>query len=293
MFVPVQRRSVPQSGVLALSAVLPTPSPVDNPRWLARIGARAYARLASLRVTLAFVGDVLLASASPQTWRRMRWRDVAWQLEQTGPRSLPITAIVSALLGLILAYMGAAQLEPFGAQAYIADLVTIGELREMAALVVGIVLSGRVGAAFAAQLASMRANEEIDALETLGVRPVAFLVLPRLLALLLAAPLLTAFAAAVGMMAGAAVAVVVYDLTALEYLQRTLQSVTANNIVVGLVKGTIYGVLVALAGCRQGLNAGRSAEAVGQATTAAVVQSIVWIAAAASVLTIVFQRLGI
>jgi phospholipid/cholesterol/gamma-HCH transport system permease protein len=257
------------------------------------VGTRAKARLAALRVTLAFVGDVLLALAEARTWRAMRWRDMAWQLEETGPRSLPITAIVSALVGLILAYMGAAQLEPFGAQSYIADLVTIGELREIAALVVGIVLSGRIGAAFAAQLASMGANEEIDALQTLGVRPVAFLVLPRLLAMTLAAPLLTAFAAVVGMAAGAAVAVIVYDLTALEYSLRTLKSVTADNIVVGLVKGTTYGVLVALAGCRQGLNAGRSAEAVGQATTAAVVQGIVWIAVAASVWTIVFQRLGI
>lgn len=254
---------------------------------------RARQGLASLRVTLAFVGDVLLATMSPRTWREMRWRDVAWQFEQTGPRSLPITAVISLLLGLILAYMGAAQLEPFGAQAYIADLVTIGELREIAALVVGIVLSGRVGAAYAAQLASMRANEEIDALQTLGVRPVAFLVLPRLLAMTLSAPLLTAFAAVVGMAAGAGVAVVVYDLTLREYLLRTLMSVSADNIVVGLVKGTTYGVLVALAGCRQGLNAGRSAEAVGQATTAAVVQAIVWIAVAASALTIVFQRLGV
>jgi phospholipid/cholesterol/gamma-HCH transport system permease protein len=263
------------------------------PGWVARVGTRAKARFTSLLVTLAFVGDVLLALVQARSWREMRWRDVLWQLEQTGPRSLPIAAIVSALVGLILAYMGAAQLEPFGAQSYIADLVTIGELREIAALLVGIVLSGRVGAAFAAQLASMRANEEIDALETLGVRPVAFLVLPRLLALTFAAPLLTAFAAVVGMASGAAVAVVVYDLTALEYWLRTLQSVTADNIVVGLVKGTVYGVLVALAGCRQGLNAGRSAEAVGQATTAAVVQAIVWIAVAASVLTIIFQRLGI
>jgi phospholipid/cholesterol/gamma-HCH transport system permease protein len=257
------------------------------------VGAPAKARFASMLVTLAFVGDVLLALVEPRTWRAMRWRDVAWQIEQTGPRSLPITAIISALVGLILAYMGAAQLEPFGAQSYIADLVTIGELREVAALVVGIVLSGRIGAAFAAQLASMGANDEIDALRTLGVRPVAFLVLPRLLALTLTAPLLTAFAAVVGMCAGAAVAVAIYDLTALEYWLRTSQSVTPDNIVVGLVKGTVYGVLVALAGCRQGLHAGRSAEAVGQATTTAVVQALVWIAVAASLLTIVFQRLGI
>ena len=276
---------------------MPKPPPASGtppkPRWLARVGAGAKTRFASLSVTLAFVGEVLLALVDPRTWRAMRWRDVAWQIEQTGPRSLPITAIVSALVGLILAYMGAAQLEPFGAQSYIADLVTIGELREIAALVVGIVLSGRVGAAFAAQLASMRANEEIDALETLGVRPIAFLVIPRVLAMALTAPLLTAFAAAVGMCAGAAVAVAVYDLTALEYLLRTSQSVNAHNITVGLVKGTVYGVLVALAGCRQGLHAGRSAEAVGLATTAAVVQAIVWIAVAASVLTILFQRIGV
>jgi phospholipid/cholesterol/gamma-HCH transport system permease protein len=271
----------------------PTRAAPAAPPWLARVGAWAKAGFAECRVTLAFVGAVLIALSEPRTWREMRWRDLAWQLEQTGPRSLPITAIVSALVGLILAYMGAAQLEPFGAQSYIADLVTIGELREIAALVVGIVLAGRIGAAFAAQLASMRANEEIDALETLGVRPVAYLVLPRLLALALMAPLLTAFGAAVGMCAGAAVAVTIYDLTALEYLLRTSQSVTADNLVVGLVKGWSYGVLVALAGCRQGLNAGRSAEAVGQATTAAVVQAIVWIAVAASVLTIVFQRTGV
>lgn len=279
--------------IAAAAAPAAVASAAAPPSALARLGLRAKASVADSRITLAFLGDVLIALAAPRTWRRMRWRDLAWQIEQTGPRSLPITAIVSALVGLILAYMGAAQLEPFGAQSYIADLVTIGELREIAALVVGIVLAGRIGAAFAAQLASMRANEEIDALETMGVRPVAFLVLPRLLALTLMAPLLTAFGAAVGMCAGAAVAVTIYDLTALEYLQRTSQSVTADNIIVGLVKGTSYGVLVALAGCRQGLNAGRSAQAVGEATTAAVVQAIVWIAAVASVLTIVFQRIGI
>lgn len=289
----MHHRGLLQHGAPQLSAAVPAPAVPARPAWLARVGLPAKAHLASLRVTLTFVGEVLLALAEPRTWRAMRWRDVAWQLEQTGPRSLPITALVSGLVGLILAYMGAAQLEPFGAQSYIADLVTIGELREIAALVVGIVLSGRIGAAFAAQLASMGANEEIDALRTLGVRPVAFLVVPRLLALTLAAPLLTAFAAVVGMAAGAAVAVAIYDLTLVQYWQRTALSVNADNVMVGLVKGTVYGVLVALAGCRQGLNAGRSAEAVGEATTAAVVQSLVWIVVAASVLTIVFQRLGV
>jgi phospholipid/cholesterol/gamma-HCH transport system permease protein len=276
-----------------LSTAAPAARRRPLPGWLARVGLGARQRFGDAQLTLAFVGEVLLTLARPQTWRTLRWRDLAWQLEQTGPRSLPITAVVSGLVGLILAYMGAAQLETFGAQSYIADLVTIGVLREIAALVVGIVLSGRIGAAFAAQLASMRANEEIDALETMGVRPVAFLVLPRLLALTLSAPLLTAFAALVGMAAGAAVAVVIYDITLLQYVLRSTRSITADNIAVGLVKGTVYGALVGLAGCRQGLHAGRSAEAVGQATTAAVVQAIVWIAVAASVLTIVFQRVGV
>lgn len=237
--------------------------------------------------TCTFVGRVLLAGP-----RFLRWRDLAWQLEQTGPRSLPIVALVSFLVGTILAYMGAAQLVRFGAQVYLADLVTIAVVREMAALMVGIVLAGRVGAAFAAQLGSMRANDEVDALQVLGIDPVGHLVLPRVLALLLVGPLLTAFAAAVGLLAGALVAVLVFGVPAPSYLVGSLRSLTFEHLAIGLFKGTVYAVLVALAGCRQGLAAGRSAQAVGDATTAAVVQSIVWIVLAASALTIVFQRLG-
>lgn len=249
--------------------------------------APTFGRLFGPQGTCAFVGQVLLAGR-----RFLRAQDVAWQLEQTGPRSLPIVALVSFLVGTILAYMGAAQLARFGAQSYLADLVTIGVVREIAALMVGIVLAGRVGAAFAAQLGSMRANDEIDALRVLGVDPVGFLVLPRVLALLVAGPLLTAFAAAVGLLAGALVAVGVFGVPAPAYALGTWRSLTLPHVAIGLFKGTVYAVLVALAGCRQGLAAGRSAQAVGEATTAAVVQSIVWIVVAASALTIVFQRLG-
>jgi phospholipid/cholesterol/gamma-HCH transport system permease protein len=259
---------------------------------VARLGERARAVAEDSRTTLGFIGSLLLAVGRLLRGRSdMRFSDFAWHLDQTGPRSLPIVALVSFLVGLIVAYMGAAQLVRFGAQTYIADLVTVGVVREIAALLVGIVLAGRVGAAFAAQIGSMRANEEVDALQTLGIDPVGHLVLPRVLALLVAGPLLTVFAAVVGMGVGWLVAVFLYDVTPLEYLFKSLQALTLPHVLVGLLKGTVYAVLVALAGCRQGLAAGRSAQAVGDATTAAVVQAIVWIVVAASTLTVIFQRL--
>lgn len=262
-------------------------------RTLHALGQRASGSAAEARLTLELVGRVCLALGRLLRGRSaMRAADLAWQLEQTGPRSVPIVSLVSLLVGLILAYLGAAQLERFGAQAFIADLVGIGVVREVAALVTGIILAGRVGAAFAAQIGSMRAGEEVDALQTLGIDPVEHLVLPRVLALALVAPLLTAYAALVGLLVGWAVAVAIFGVAPLAYAVATLQALTLPNVVVGLLKGTVYGVLVALAGCRQGLHAGRSAQAVGDATTAAVVQSIVWMVVAASVLTVIFQKLA-
>ncbi len=260
---------------------------------IARVGASTQAWWNDGRRSLTFVGEVLLSVGRLLRGRDgMRWSDLAWQIEQTGPRSLPIVALVSFLVGLIVAYMGAAQLQRFGAQNFIADLVTVGVVREVAALLVGIVLAGRVGAAFAAQIGSMRANEEVDALTTLGVNPVDFLVLPRVLALLIVGPMLTAFAALVGMAVGWLVAVGIYGVTPLEYVYASAQALTLPHVLVGLLKGTVYAVLVALAGCLQGMSAGRSAQAVGDATTAAVVQAIVWMVVVASVLTVVFQQLG-
>jgi len=279
---------------LALNAAPPatdTPDP-QPPGPVTRVGARALGAWDTRRESLSFVGEVLLSLGR---WLRgasdMRTSDLMWQIEQTGPRSLPIVSLVCFLVGLIVAYMGAAQLQRFGAQTYIADLVTVGVVREVAALLVGIVLAGRVGAAFAAQIGSMRANEEIDALTTLGVNPFDFLVLPRVLALLIVGPMLTALGAVVGMAVGWLVAVVIYGVTSQEYVVASLDSLTLPHVLVGLIKGTVYAVLVALAGCLQGMSAGRSAQAVGDATTASVVQAIVWIVVAASVLTVVFQRL--
>lgn len=249
---------------------------------------------AEWRKTLEFVGELLAALGRLLRGRTaMRLSDWLWQIEQTGPRSLPIVMLVSSLVGLIVAYMGAQQLQRFGAQSFIANLVTIGVVREIAALVVGIVLAGRVGAAFAAQIGSMRAGEEIDALTTLGVDPVEHLVLPRMLALLVTGPLLTLCAGVAGLAVGGAVAVGLYDVPLMAYVNTTREALSGWDLFVGLLKGSVYAVLVALAGCRQGLNAGRSAQAVGEATTAAVVQAIVWMVVAASALTVIFQRLDI
>lgn len=270
-------------------AAAPTQSP---PGRVTRLGARTAAWWVDKRKALTFFGEVLLSLGRLMRGKSdMRGVDLLWQIEQTGPRSLPIIALVSFLVGLIVAYMGAAQLQRFGAQTYIADLVTVGVVREVAALLVGIVLAGRVGAAFAAQIGSMRANEEVDALATMGVNPVDFLVLPRVLALLIVGPMLTAFGALVGMAVGWLVAVGIYGVTPLEYVYSSVEALTLPHVLVGLIKGTVYSVLVALAGCLQGLSAGRSAQAVGDATTASVVQAIVWIVVAASALTVVFQRL--
>ncbi|WP_439587740.1 MlaE family ABC transporter permease [Hydrogenophaga sp.] len=296
--VPVDLQGLPEGlreiVSLALNGTPPlAAAPAANPRGrVARLGARTAAWWVEKRKALTFFGEVLL---SVGRWMRgrsdMRASDLLWQIEQTGPRSLPIVALVSFLVGLIVAYMGAAQLQRFGAQTYIADLVTVGVVREVAALLVGIVLAGRVGAAFAAQIGSMRANEEVDALATMGVNPVDFLVLPRVLALLIVGPMLTAFGALVGMAVGWLVAVGIYGVTPLEYVYSSFQALTLPHVLVGLIKGTVYSMLVALAGCLQGLSAGRSAQAVGDATTASVVQAIVWIVVAASALTVVFQRL--
>ncbi len=280
-----------------------------NSTWLAQLGRAAALSWQRQQQTLNFLGQVLLAAqgawrtalsaivtpagrVAPGQRSRLRLADIAFQFEQVGPRSLPIVLLVSALVGLILAYMGGAQLELFGAQSFVAPLVSIGEVREIGALVVGIVLAGRVGAAFAAQLATMRGNEEIDALCCLGVDPVDHLVLPRLLALLLAAPLLTVLGAAGGALAGGLVSVGIYGVAPREYLARSIDALTLTHVAIGVFKGLLYGLLVGLAGCCQGLHAERSAQGVGRATTDAVVQAIVWLSAAAAATTVIFHQLG-
>jgi phospholipid/cholesterol/gamma-HCH transport system permease protein len=194
---------------------------------------------------------------------------------------------------VILAFLGSIQLVQFGAQIYVADLVGIGMARDMAAMMVGIILAGRTGAAFAAQLGTMQVNEEIDALSTLGLSPMEFLVLPRVLALVVMTPLLCLYANFMGIMGGAAVGVTFLDLPAVTYLQETELAVRPTDFTTGLIKGAVYGVVVAIAGCLRGMQCGRSSAAVGEATTSAVVTSIVFIVLSMAVLTVIYDALGV
>jgi phospholipid/cholesterol/gamma-HCH transport system permease protein len=242
---------------------------------------------------LAFVGEVVLALGRWVGGRGgPRAADVLQQLDETGPRSAPIVLLACALVGLMLAYMGGAQLGRIGAQNFLADVVTVGMVRELGGMMTGIILAGRVGSAFAAQLATMKAGEEIDALRVLGLDPVTHLVLPRLLALALVAPALIIFGAAAGVLAGWPAATLAYGVSSGEYLQQSLRAVDFTHLSIGLFKGQLYVLLVGLAGCRAGLAAGRSAEAVGAATTRAVVHGLLWIVAAAAGTTVVFTALG-
>lgn len=266
----------------------------EPPPFLNRIGVAVLERWHGVPEVLHFIGEVTLSLGRFMTGRaQYRRSDLLLIVEEAGPGALPIVTLISFLVGLIVAYMGAVQLAQFGAQIYIADLVAIGMVREMGALMTGIIMAGRTGAAFAAQLGTMQVNEEIDAFKAMGIAPIDYLVLPRMLALTLMMPLLTLYSGIVGILAGLTVAVTVFDIGAFEYVQQTLRGLELSQFAVGVSKGTVYGILIALAGCLRGMQCGSSAQAVGQATTSAVVTGIVFIVIAASVLTIVYQQLGI
>src|SRR5262249_52909553 len=182
--------------------------------------------------------------------------------------ALPIVTLISGIVGMILAFVGAVQLRQFGAGIYVADLVAIAMAREMGCLMTGIILSGRTGAAFAAQLGTMKVTEEIDALKTFGFAPMRFLVLPRVLALSLMMPLLCVFSDLVGIACGGLVATLMLDLSARTYVQNTMHALTLTHVALGVGKSAIFGVLIALFGCLRGIQSGSSASAGGHAATA-------------------------
>lgn len=243
---------------------------------------------------LYFLGDVTLGMGRIISGRsKMRLKDLISAMYECGVMSLPIISLTSLLFGLILAFVGAVQLMQFGAQIYVAGLVGIGMLRVMGAVMVGVVMSGRVGAAYAALIGTMQVNEEIDALETIGISPVDFLVAPRVIALTTMVPALTVYADFMGITGGFIVGCGMLDLNAMEYLNATMQMVHAKQLIIGLVYGTVFGIVIAITGCYQGMRCGRSAMAVGQTTTKAVVASIVGIIIMTAVITVICNVLGV
>jgi phospholipid/cholesterol/gamma-HCH transport system permease protein len=262
--------------------------------WVARVGRRALDALSSGRAMLAFVGDAVISMGRFFTGRaRYRRRDLWLFAQQCGADAVPIVSLISFLVGLILAFVGVQQLKLFGAEIFVANLVGIAMAREMGCIMTGIIMAGRTGAAFAAQLGTMTVNEEIDALQTLGIPPMDFLVLPRMLALVIMMPLLVLYADAVGIIGGAIIGVTSSDLTMTQYFMQTQASLGLDQVVIGVVKASVFGVLVAVAGCLRGMQCGRSASAVGDAATSAVVLGIVWIIVMDAIFAVALDSLGI
>ncbi|MBM4309419.1 MAG: STAS domain-containing protein [Deltaproteobacteria bacterium] len=262
--------------------------------FLSSVGSQTLALLDAGRDMLTFLGEVTVALGRLATGRaRFPKAEFFAILKTCGSEALPIVSLISLLVGLILAFVGAVQLSMFGAQIFVASLVAIAMVRVMGAIMTGIIMAGRTGAAFAAEIGTMQVNEEIDALQTMGVSPMEFLVLPRMLALVIMMPLLCVYADLMGILGGFIVGVGMLDLTVTEYYQETVRSISLTNLWIGLFHGAVFGVIVALAGCMRGMQCGRSASAVGTATTSAVVTSIISIVIATAIITIVCNVLGI
>ena len=262
--------------------------------FFSRVGSLSIELWQSTRELLAFIGEATIAFFNLLVGKAsFRRSDLFLFIQQCGADALPIVTLISLLVGLILAFIGAVQLMMFGAQIYVADLVGIAMVRVMGAVMVGIVMAGRTGAAFAAQLGTMQGNEEIDALKTMGVSPMEFLVLPRMLALVLMMPLLCVYADLMGVLGGLIVGVSALDIGLLQYINQTMGALKLSFFLIGIIHATIFGVLVSLAGCLRGIQCGRSASAVGDATTSAVVTSIVAIIVATGIITVVCNMLGV
>jgi phospholipid/cholesterol/gamma-HCH transport system permease protein len=262
--------------------------------FLERIGNTAIGAGSALTEMLSFLGDMTLTFI--QLFRmnvRFRASDLFLLIQQAGAQALPIVTLISFLVGVILAFIGAVQLKQFGAQIYVADLVGIAMIREMGAMMTGIIMAGRTGAAFAAQLGTMKVTQEIDAFTTMGFSPLEFLVLPRVIALVLMMPLLCLYADFVGVLGGAAIGVGMLDLSWTTYFRETANAISLTDVFGGVFKASVYGVLIALSGCLRGIQCGNSSSAVGDAATSAVVTGIVAIVVACGVFAVVFYVLGI
>lgn len=283
--------------LLKLSTAVPVKEEPGDPMessLLARIGDVSLRLTRSGTDAIAFTGEVFLSFIRWfQGKAQFRRTDMKILLEQAGVQALPIVTLINFLIGVIIAFVSAIQLQQFGAEIFVADLVAIAMVREMGPMMTAIILAGRSGASYAAQIGTMMVNEEVDALKTAGFAPIDFLVLPRILALTLMTPLLALYADFMGMIGGGVVGATMLDISSTLYIQQTISALHPLHFILGLIKAGIYGALVAYAGCMTGMHSGRSASAVGEATTRAVVISIVLIIIASAVTTVIYSLLGI
>lgn len=240
-----------------------------------------------IKNTFHSIGRLILGKAI------MRQVDFLFALEDCSWRAIPIISLISFMVGLILAFVGAVQLKLFGAQIYVASLVTIAMTRIMGAIMIGIIMAGRTGASYAATIGTMQVNEEVDALKTMGIPTTDFLVLPRFLALVLTMPFLTMWADFMGMIGGGTVSILMLDIAPQEYIRYSVNAFNLTNFLVGIFHGLVFGCVIALCGCYYGVNCGRNADSVGVATTKAVVSAIVWMIIMTGIITLMCEVIGI
>ena len=278
-----------------LASAHETSVPFDRSEsFLTSVGLATQDTLVKVRAISHFVGECVISTVRlVRSPRKFRWHDCFGEMQQCGAMALPIVSLVSLLVGVTLAYTGAIVLRQYGGDIYIADLIGLSMVREMGAVMTGVVLAGRTGAAFAATLGNMKANEEIDALETLGIPAVQFLVLPRLLALGLMMPLLSLYANALGIFGGLGVAYGLLSIPPTAFWVEMLTIVDLSDIVTGVIKATAFGLIIGLAGCLRGLQADRSAAGVGRAATSAVVTALLLMIVADAIFAVLFNVLGV
>jgi phospholipid/cholesterol/gamma-HCH transport system permease protein len=274
--------------LLALARAVPEREPAavePSPSFPARVGERGLSASGQVVASITFGGEVARSIGRLAVGRgRLRWRDFWVVVQSNGSGALPIVTLIAFLIGVIIAFLGVVVLRRFGAGFYVSYLIGYGVLREMGALMTGIIMAGRTGAAFAAELGSMKITEEIDAYTTLGVSAVDHLVLPRVLGLFVMMPLLVLYADAVGIAGGLLVAVTMLDLSPTQFFGGLLTAVALPDALIGLFKGSIFGLIIGLAGCMKGLQTGSDAGAVGRSATSAVVLGITLIIVANAVI---------
>jgi len=282
--------------LIALSQAVPEKKDAarkeTTPSFLQRVGESGLEAWTGGSAMLGFLGESVVALLKMVRGRaQFRWADTLMVIQQCGPEALGIVALINFLIGMILAFVGATELTQFGASIYTADLVAVASVREMACIMTGIIICGRTGAAFAAQLGTMKVNQEIEAFQTFGISPFEFLVLPRMLALILMMPLLCLFADLIAIAGGFLVSTLMLDIAPVLYLDRTVESIRLSAFLLGVFKGGFFGVLVALTGCLRGMQCGTNAAAVGQATTSAVVTGITLIIASDGLFAVICSAL--
>lgn len=256
--------------------------------WIGRIKKAA----ASATAPVIFIGAVAVALPQIIRKRSLRLKDLIYYLDLCGTKSLGVVLLISALMGMVLAIQGALQLKKVGTDIFIVDLVGFAVLKEFGPLMVAVIATGRAGSAFAAEIGTMKVNEELFALKTLGISPESFLVTPKLIAMLVAMPLLTVFADAAGVLGGAAVGITYMDIPAGAYIERTFNVLDGMTFILGVLKSVVFSVLITLAGCYCGFQAAGDAQGVGRGATQAVVASVFLVIVADAILTLLYSLAG-